>query len=52
VKCDAETNPLDVREAGLMIAEIGLASTVPTEFVIVRITQSVAGITVTLPTGF
>ena len=37
VKCDAETNPAEVREAGQVITEIGLAPTVPAEFVIVRI---------------
>ncbi len=49
VKCDAETNPLEEREAGRLIAEVGLAAEVPAEFVIVRITQSVAGIHVTVP---
>jgi uncharacterized protein len=52
VKCDAETNPLAVREAGRMIAEVGLAPVAPAEFVIVRITRSAAGVTVTTPTGF
>jgi len=47
VKCDAETNPLDAREAGKVIAEIGLAPAVPAEFVIVRLTQSNTGVTVT-----
>jgi len=51
VKCDAETNPLEVREAGQLICDIGLAPVMPAEFVIVRITQSAAGTTVTLPTG-
>jgi hypothetical protein len=51
VKCDAETNPLEVREAGQLICEIGLAPLRPAEFILIRITQSVAGATVTLPTG-
>ena len=51
VKCDAETNPHATREAGLVIAEIGLAVVVPAEFVVVRVTQSASGVTVTEPTG-
>ncbi|MCP4118892.1 MAG: phage tail sheath family protein [Desulfobacteraceae bacterium] len=51
VKCDAETNPPDVREAGQLICEIGLAPVIPAEFIIVRITQSAVGTTVTIPTG-
>jgi uncharacterized protein len=51
VKCDAETNPLDVREAGQLICDIGLAPMMPAEFIVVRLTQSAAGTTVMLPTG-
>jgi hypothetical protein len=47
VKCDAENNPLEVREAGQLVCEIGLAPVVPAEFIVVRITRSAAGITVT-----
>jgi len=50
VKCDAETNPLEVREAGQLICEVGLAPIMPAEFVVVRITQSAAGTTATIPT--
>jgi uncharacterized protein len=39
VKCDAETNQREVREAGLVVTEIGLAPTVPAEFVVVRLVQ-------------
>ena len=39
VKCDAETNPPDVRDAGLLVTEIGLAPTVPAEFVVARLVQ-------------
>jgi hypothetical protein len=49
VKCDAETNPFEVRAAGQLICDIGLAPVMPAEFIIVRITQSTAGTTVTLP---
>jgi Bacteriophage tail sheath protein len=51
VKCDAETNPLDVREAGQLICDVGLAPLTPAEFILIRITQSAAGSTVTLPAG-
>ena len=39
VKCDAETNPPSVREAGQLITEIGVAIVKPAEFVIFRIGQ-------------
>jgi len=43
VKCDAETNPPSVRDAGQVIIEIGLAPVKPAEFVIFRISQWAAG---------
>jgi uncharacterized protein len=43
VKCDAETNPPDVREAGQVVAEIGVAIVKPAEFVIFRIQQQTGG---------
>jgi len=39
VKCDAETNPASVREAGQVITIIGVAIVKPAEFVIFRIEQ-------------
>ena len=51
VKCNAETNPLDVREAGQLICEVGLAPVRPAEFLVVRITQNAAGATVIFPNG-
>jgi phage tail sheath protein FI len=39
VKCDAETNPPSVRDAGQLITEIGVAIVRPAEFVIFRIQQ-------------
>jgi phage tail sheath protein FI len=51
VKCDAETNPLDVREAGQLICEIGLAPLAPAEFIVIRIIQNPAGASATLVTG-
>jgi phage tail sheath protein FI len=40
VKCDAETNPLEVRELGQVVTEVGIAIVRPAEFVIFRITQA------------
>lgn len=39
VKCDAETNPPEIRDAGQVVTEIGLAVIKPAEFVIFRISQ-------------
>ncbi len=43
VKCDEETNPADVREAGQVVTEIGVAIVKPAEFVIFRIEQLTGG---------
>ena len=40
VKCDAELNPPEVRDQGLVITEIGVAIVRPAEFVVFRITQA------------
>ena len=40
VKCDAETNPPEIRDLGMVVTEIGVAIVRPAEFVIFRITQS------------
>jgi phage tail sheath protein FI len=39
VKCDAETNPPELREVGQVVTEIGVAIVKPAEFVIFRISQ-------------
>ena len=39
VKCDAETNPQDVVDAGQLVTVIGVAPVKPAEFVIFRISQ-------------
>ncbi len=39
VKCDAETNPPSVRDAGQVVTEIGVAVVKPAEFVIFHISQ-------------
>lgn len=43
VKCDEETNPPDVRDAGMVIAEIGVAPVKPAEFVVFKLSQSAIG---------
>lgn len=43
VKCDADTNPPEVREAGQVVTEIGVAIVKPAEFVIFRIQQTSGG---------
>ena len=40
VKCDAETNPKEVRELGQVVTQIGVAIVKPAEFVIFRIQQT------------
>jgi uncharacterized protein len=42
VKCDAETNPPELRELGQVVTEIGVAIVRPAEFVIFRISQMAA----------
>ncbi|MFK0294779.1 phage tail sheath family protein [Streptomyces sp. NPDC090442] len=42
VKCDAETNPPEVIDAGQIICEIGVAPVKPAEFVVFRIAQDSA----------
>jgi uncharacterized protein len=50
IKCDEYTNPPEVRDAGMVVTEIGLAPAAPGEFIIVRIIRSANDITVTEPT--
>ena len=52
VKCDEETNPPDVSDAGQVVALIGLAPVKPAEFVTFQIMQSAMGAEVTpIPAG-
>jgi len=39
VKCDAELNPVETRDLGQLICEIGISPVKPAEFVIFRISQ-------------
>jgi hypothetical protein len=43
VKCDSETNPPEVVEAGQVVCEIGIAPVKPAEFVVFRLSQYSAG---------
>jgi len=46
VKCDGETNPPEVRDAGLVVTELGLAPSAPGEFIVVRIIHGASGVTI------
>ena len=46
IKCDEETNPPEIRDAGKVVTEIGLAAATPCEFIVVRITQNSSGIAI------
>lgn len=43
VKCDAENNPPENRDAGILTVEIGIAPVKPAEFVVFRISQFAGG---------
>ncbi|MFD9702940.1 phage tail sheath family protein [Lentzea sp. NPDC059081] len=43
VKCDAENNPADSRDQGLLVVEVGIAPVKPAEFVVFRISQYADG---------
>lgn len=43
VKCDAELNPPDVRDRGMLLIDIGLAPVKPAEFVVFRLSQWAGG---------
>ena len=43
VKCDEETNPPDVIDAGMVVTLIGIAPVKPAEFIVFRISQYQAG---------
>ena len=44
VKCDAETNPPEVRDAGQVIVEVGVAPVRPAEFIVFRVSEESAEI--------
>lgn len=46
VQCDAETNPPEQRDLGQVVAHVGLAVSVPAEFVLLRVTHDASGFSV------
>jgi Bacteriophage tail sheath protein len=50
-KCDAQTNPPEVRDAGQVAAEVGLAASAPCEFIVVRVVQTEGAAFFMGPTG-
>jgi hypothetical protein len=42
VKCDAETNPPEARDAGQVVTEVGIAPARPGEFIVVRLVSGAA----------
>jgi hypothetical protein len=46
VKCDGETNPPEVVDAGAVVTEVGLALAAPAEFVVVRVIAGASGVSV------
>jgi uncharacterized protein len=51
VKCDDETNPPDVIDAGQVVAIVGIAPVKPAEFVVFQVMQSAAGAVVSTVAG-
>ena len=43
VKCDDENNPIETRDVGMLIVDVGIAPVKPAEFVIFRISQFTPG---------
>ena len=46
VQCDEETNPPDVRDAGQVVAVIGVAPVKPAEFVVFKLSQTSGGVAI------
>jgi hypothetical protein len=46
VKCDSETNTPDEIDLGRVVAHVGLAPSVPAEFIVVRVEHDPSGVTV------
>jgi hypothetical protein len=49
VKCNAETNPPEMRDKNRVVTEIGLAPTTPYEFVVVRFIHGASGVSIEGP---
>ena len=46
VKCDSETNPPEVLDAGMVVTHVGLALAAPAEFVVARIIHGASGVSI------
>ena len=46
VKCDSETNSPDEIDLGRVVAHVGLAPSVPAEFICIRVEHDPSGVTV------
>jgi phage tail sheath protein FI len=51
VKCDEETNPQDVIDAGMVVTLIGISPVKPAEFIVFQVSQRAAGSEVTTSGG-
>jgi phage tail sheath protein FI len=49
VRCDESTNPPESTDAGMIVAEVGLAAAGPHEFVIVRLIRKAGGVSIAGP---
>jgi phage tail sheath protein FI len=47
VKCDSETNPPEVLDAGMVVTQVGVALAAPAEIVVVRIIHGASGVAIT-----
>lgn len=47
VRCDAANNPPELRDAGMLVVEIGLAPAAPVEFITLRVEHGPTGLAVT-----
>jgi phage tail sheath protein FI len=45
VKCDAETNPPEQVDNGLLVCDVGVAPVSPTEFIMISLVQTMGGTT-------
>ena len=52
VKCDEETNPSDIIDAGMVVTLIGIAPVKPAEFIVFRISQYASGLDTETTGGF
>ncbi|MCB9761862.1 MAG: phage tail sheath family protein [Alphaproteobacteria bacterium] len=47
LKCDAENNPPELAEAGMLVVDVGVAPAVPREFLVLRLVHQSEGVTTT-----